>query len=211
MFQTPTKASSVPRSRSAEAAADNSAKMDLGSNTELAAITVSARIPEFWAEMPRLWFAQMESIMAPQKQGDENKFNLVISKLGRDALQQFPLGELVTQMHKLNLEVASLREEVKVQQHRRSAFRGRGSRSASRQRSQSRPARNQGDPNWLCRFHFRYRNRAWSYSVPPSPKSRKNSVPASPKSAKSSVPSTPKSPKSSASTPTEGRSWFTWS
>ncbi|KOB78267.1 Uncharacterized protein OBRU01_00277 [Operophtera brumata] len=133
MFQTPSKASSVPGKdaekhqtdqRSAEAAADNSAKMDLGSNTELAAITVSSRIPEFWGEMPRLWFAQMESIMAPQRQGDEIKFNLVISKLGRDALQQ---------MHKLNLEVASLREEVKGQQHRRSAFRGRGSR---RQRSQ---------------------------------------------------------------------------
>ncbi|KOB77537.1 Uncharacterized protein OBRU01_03889 [Operophtera brumata] len=66
--------------------------MNSESTTELAAITVLSRIPEFWAKMPRLWFAQMESIMAPQRQGDEIKFNLVYSKLGRDALQQ-PAGE----------------------------------------------------------------------------------------------------------------------
>ncbi|KOB74268.1 Uncharacterized protein OBRU01_09406 [Operophtera brumata] len=56
---------------------------------DLAAISVSARIPEFWAEMPRLWFAQFDAVMEPQKQGDSTKYNLVIAKLNRDALQQF--------------------------------------------------------------------------------------------------------------------------
>lgn len=55
---------------------------------DLAAITVTSRIPEFWKEMPRLWFAQFDSIMAPQKQSDETKFNVVVSKLSPDVLQQ---------------------------------------------------------------------------------------------------------------------------
>ncbi|XP_041974077.1 uncharacterized protein LOC121736204 [Aricia agestis] len=56
--------------------------------SNLATISVSTRIPEFWVELPRLWFAQFEATMNPQKQGDDCKFQLVISKLGRDALQQ---------------------------------------------------------------------------------------------------------------------------
>lgn len=35
----------------------------------VAIISVSAKIPEFWVDMPRLWFIQFESVMAPQKQG----------------------------------------------------------------------------------------------------------------------------------------------
>lgn len=58
------------------------------SSSELAAISIQARLPEFWPEMPRLWFAQVESILAPQKQSDEANFNVVVAKLGRDALQQ---------------------------------------------------------------------------------------------------------------------------
>ncbi|XP_028168836.1 uncharacterized protein LOC114358880 [Ostrinia furnacalis] len=61
--------------------------------SEVSSISVTARIPDFWIEIPRLWFAQFESIMAPQKQGDECKFNLVISKLGRDTIQQ--VGDLL--------------------------------------------------------------------------------------------------------------------
>lgn len=54
----------------------------------LATISISMRIPEFWTEFPRLWFAQFESTISPQKQGEESKFQLVVSKLGREALQQ---------------------------------------------------------------------------------------------------------------------------
>lgn len=56
--------------------------------TELATISVSTRVPEFWKEQPRLWFVQFEAIVSPQKQGDEYKYQLAVSKLGRDALQQ---------------------------------------------------------------------------------------------------------------------------
>lgn len=55
---------------------------------ELAAITVSSRIPEFWTHQPRVWFIRTESIMAPQKLGDHSKFDLVVSKLGADAIGQ---------------------------------------------------------------------------------------------------------------------------
>lgn len=60
---------------------------------DISTISVSSRIPEFWTEMPRLWFAQFESIMLPQKQGDDCKFHLVVSKLGRDTIQQ--VGDLL--------------------------------------------------------------------------------------------------------------------
>lgn len=258
-------------------------KMSTGeTSTDLAVISVQSRLPDFWAEMPRLWFAQVESVLSPQKQSDEAKFNMVIAKLGRDALQQvsdillsppttdkfkaikdrllhvyeesaerqfqklvsemelgaqkpsqllrkmremgrnaqiseqalhslwtsrlsssiravllvsqdqtlenlaniadkimenvgsamiaevntkntamcseaaFPVTEILSQMHKLNLEVAALREEVST--HRRAATRGRGS-FRGRQRSRSR-SRTPADPDWLCPQHFRYRSRA---------------------------------------------------
>lgn len=60
----------------------------------LAAIGITSKLPEFWVDMPRLWFSQFEAVMAPQKQGEEAKFNLVISKLGRDSIQQ--VSDLVT-------------------------------------------------------------------------------------------------------------------
>ncbi|XP_049865513.1 uncharacterized protein LOC126366449 [Pectinophora gossypiella] len=59
-----------------------------GAGAELAALGITSKLPEFWTEMPRVWFAQFETIMAPQKQGDEAKYGLVISKLGKDAVKQ---------------------------------------------------------------------------------------------------------------------------
>ncbi|CAH4030672.1 unnamed protein product [Pieris brassicae] len=58
-----------------------------------------------------------------------------------------PMIEIMSQMRKLNLEVASLREEV--QEHRRSVFRGRGrGRGFSRHRSTGRSrSRKPGDEN----------------------------------------------------------------
>lgn len=56
--------------------------------SELASISVSSKIPEFWTEMPRVWFAQFETIMAPQKQSDETKYSLVVSKLGKEVVRQ---------------------------------------------------------------------------------------------------------------------------
>ncbi|VVD06033.1 unnamed protein product, partial [Leptidea sinapis] len=63
-------------------------------NSSLTAISVQSRIAEFWVDMPRLWFAHFEAVMAPQKQGDDVKFSLVIAKLGKDSIQQ--VSDLLT-------------------------------------------------------------------------------------------------------------------
>lgn len=55
---------------------------------DIGMVSVQSRIPEFWADMPRVWFAHFEMIMAPQKQGDSVKFEMAIAKLNRDALRQ---------------------------------------------------------------------------------------------------------------------------
>nr|XP_034839638.1 uncharacterized protein LOC117995755 [Maniola hyperantus] len=54
----------------------------------LASISLASKIPEFWTDQPRVWFIQLEAILAPQKQGDTSKFNLVVSKLGKEVIQQ---------------------------------------------------------------------------------------------------------------------------
>ncbi|XP_048004331.1 uncharacterized protein LOC125240481 [Leguminivora glycinivorella] len=54
--------------------------------SELAAITVSARIYPFWKDMPKQWFNQFEAIVGPQKMSKEAKFDLVVGKLGREEL-----------------------------------------------------------------------------------------------------------------------------
>lgn len=56
--------------------------------SELATVTVSSRIPEFWCDQARLWFVQCEAILTPQKLSDEARFNLVVTKLGKDVIQQ---------------------------------------------------------------------------------------------------------------------------
>ncbi|XP_041975967.1 uncharacterized protein LOC121730842 [Aricia agestis] len=244
------------------------------STAALASISVSTKLPEFWTDLPRLWFAQFESVMAPQKQGEETKFNLVISKLGKEAIQQVSdlvmsppaqdkytalkerllqvyeesaerqmqklvselelgsqrpsqflrrmkdlgrsaqisdntlkslwlskmpssvravmavcedqsldklaamadkiteytnVGDVAAvsckkaadgqpdeQMSRLELEVAALRAELRS----RGCSRRNDRPTDFRRRSTSRPRRVPGDPDWLCRFHFRYRSRA---------------------------------------------------
>lgn len=59
----------------------------LEEETGMAAISMSA-LPEFWSEMPRLWFATFENTILKQKKGDDANFTLVLSKLSREALQQ---------------------------------------------------------------------------------------------------------------------------
>lgn len=70
------------------AAATAAAPNPSTSSTNIEAMSLATKIPDFWVAHPRLWFAQFESIMKPQKKGDEDKFHLVVAKLGLDALQQ---------------------------------------------------------------------------------------------------------------------------
>lgn len=55
---------------------------------DIAMVTVQMRVPEFWKELPRSWFCQFEAMMAPQRQGDTQKFDMVLAKLPTDVLQQ---------------------------------------------------------------------------------------------------------------------------
>lgn len=59
-----------------------------GSSGEVSMVSVQMRTPEFWQDMPRMWFCRFESIMASQRQGDSVKFDLVLSKLTKEALRQ---------------------------------------------------------------------------------------------------------------------------
>ncbi|KAJ2937672.1 hypothetical protein O0L34_g17482 [Tuta absoluta] len=52
----------------------------------LEAISIATRLPSVWQDMPRMWFAQFEAIVRPQNQGDKVKYEMVISKLGKDEL-----------------------------------------------------------------------------------------------------------------------------
>lgn len=55
--------------------------------TDVSAVSLPARLPQFWRKNPRLWFAQFEAAIAATKASDENKFNLVIPLLGYDELE----------------------------------------------------------------------------------------------------------------------------
>ncbi|CAH0700952.1 unnamed protein product [Spodoptera exigua] len=50
--------------------------------------------PEFWRDQPRLWFKQLEAIVAPQKQGDDYKYYTVIAKLPKEEIIQ--VSDLIT-------------------------------------------------------------------------------------------------------------------
>lgn len=55
---------------------------------ELSAISLASKIPDFWQDQPRLWFLQVEAILAQQKAGDQSNYNMVVAKLGKEAIQQ---------------------------------------------------------------------------------------------------------------------------
>lgn len=57
-------------------------------SSELAAITLTSKIPDFWTDQPRVWFIRTEAMLAPQKLSDESKYDIVVSKLNKEAIQQ---------------------------------------------------------------------------------------------------------------------------
>ncbi|XP_045783643.1 uncharacterized protein LOC123879793 [Maniola jurtina] len=64
-----------------------------GAANDLAVIGLSSRIPQFWADMPKLWFLQFEAVMGPQHQADTVKYDMVLSKLGKEELSQ--VGDII--------------------------------------------------------------------------------------------------------------------
>lgn len=66
----------------------SSAETDDKERIDLAAVSLTSKIPDFWPDQPRVWFIRTEAILAPQKVGHESKFNIVVSKLGKEVIQQ---------------------------------------------------------------------------------------------------------------------------
>lgn len=56
--------------------------------SDVATISLPARLPPFWRQNPRLWFAQFEAAVAASKIGEDQKFNLVVPLLGCNDLEQ---------------------------------------------------------------------------------------------------------------------------
>lgn len=65
---------------------EDTAKQPHASN--VTAISLPSRLPPFWRENPRLWFAQFEAATASTKCSEEAKFNLVIPLLSYQDLEQ---------------------------------------------------------------------------------------------------------------------------
>lgn len=58
------------------------------SREDVEVISVKARLPQFWRDKPRLWFAQFETVLANQKLSDENKFGLAVAQLEKMDVEQ---------------------------------------------------------------------------------------------------------------------------
>jgi hypothetical protein len=84
----PVAGTTVPLSPSTQQQLPSTSNSDSGNATALASITVSSRIPEFWTDMPRLWFIQFEAAVENQRLGDAARQNLVVTKLSKHAIKQ---------------------------------------------------------------------------------------------------------------------------
>ncbi|KAF9407723.1 hypothetical protein HW555_012343 [Spodoptera exigua] len=98
------------------------------SKSDVATISLPARLPPFWRQNPRLWFAQFEAAVAASKIGEEQKFNLVMLAAMADKMMEhfepasinavstaatcqenLQISLLSKQIEKLSLEIAELR------------------------------------------------------------------------------------------------------
>ncbi|XP_045502775.1 uncharacterized protein LOC123699789 [Colias croceus] len=54
----------------------------------LSSVSITSRIPDFWKKSPKIWFIQTEAVLSPQKMSDEAKYQIVISKLTPEVIEQ---------------------------------------------------------------------------------------------------------------------------
>lgn len=59
-----------------------------GRDMEIAAMSLAMKIPDFWQDKPRLWFLQFEAVIATQRLAGQAKFDLAVTKLGKETLEQ---------------------------------------------------------------------------------------------------------------------------
>lgn len=57
-------------------------------NMDVLAVSIASRLPDFWTKEPKLWFIQVEAVLAPQNMSDENKYQMVVAKLGQEVMKQ---------------------------------------------------------------------------------------------------------------------------
>ncbi|KAF9413074.1 hypothetical protein HW555_008594 [Spodoptera exigua] len=58
------------------------------SKEDVEMISVKSRIPPFWRDKPRLWFAQFETMVSNQKLSEEGKFGLAVAQLDKVDVEQ---------------------------------------------------------------------------------------------------------------------------
>lgn len=173
--------------------ADMDRKLDVDEKLDLAAVTLSSKIPDFWSDQPRVWFIRTEAILAPQKMGDEAKFNIVVSKLGKEAIQQEILettrpahlaevaqasstssnDRILAEIARINYRLDNLDRSRSIQRTANNFTRNR-SASASRARSTSEQRRTPKSPDWLCFYHFWFQGRARKCNQPCTWKQQEN-------------------------------------
>lgn len=88
--------------------------------TDIMAIQLASRIPEFWADQPRVWFIRTEAILAPQKLSDDSRFDMVVSKLPKDIITQ--ISDFLSnppasgKFNAIKIKLLSLLEDSKARQ-----------------------------------------------------------------------------------------------
>lgn len=60
----------------------------MANSDEVATVSLKSRIPTFWRDKPLLWFAQFETVVNPQKPGEEAKFSLLVAHLEKTDVEQ---------------------------------------------------------------------------------------------------------------------------
>lgn len=78
----------MEQAKTAPATASSKAAAAEQQQQNIAAVSVTARIPDFWPDQPRVWFIQAEAVTQPQHLSDEAKYHLIITKLGKDVITQ---------------------------------------------------------------------------------------------------------------------------
>lgn len=60
----------------------------MSTDGEVVTVSLKSRIPTFWHDKPLLWFGQFETVVNPQKPGDEAKFSLLVAHLEKTDVEQ---------------------------------------------------------------------------------------------------------------------------
>ncbi|KAF9404986.1 hypothetical protein HW555_014067, partial [Spodoptera exigua] len=131
---------------------------------ELSSVSTSLRIPPIWRDKIRLWFAQFEAIMSPQKKGDQAMFELVTQPHGTVAAvtenPTFPRvhASIEDKIDMLTREIAELKAAQSSHRCNHQSRRLQRSRSSSRYRPHPRQRDNtpRRTESGICYYHRKF-------------------------------------------------------